>query len=286
MYFCFTSEPLKEVDVIIVFLFSIMQKKKKKKKKKRRPSDAEVQDSSMTSLTSCFSSAPPSLDHFSPEVTDAKNQPKESQGPEDELTKSDKESAGDSGGQIKSSPLDIYQSLAVVAEKYVGDIDTKSQDSNNGAADQHVGAAVAEEKMEEESSEKNDEIGEQTGSSKEQSKTSSTATDLSQGNTSDTQTLVATQPNSDGDAESASLDPRCTGECSENKVAKSSTEDQNQEIKTASSELEVSPGHKKKVEETKQQTSASVSKVCCLQSYWLSCCVGICLLPLPSWVLS
>ncbi|XP_077780215.1 E3 ubiquitin-protein ligase RNF213-like [Podarcis muralis] len=238
---------------------SLQQKKKKKKKKKRRPSDAEVQDSSMTSLTSCFSSAPPSLDPFSPEVKDAKNQPKESQGPEDELTKSDKESAGDSGGQIKSSPLDIDQSLAVVAEKYVGDIDTKSQDSKNVAADQHVGAAVAEEKMEEESSEKNDVIGEQTGSSKE-SKTSSTATDLSQGNISDTQTLVATQPNSDGDAENVSLDPRCTGESSENKVAKSSTEDQNQEIKTASSESEVSPGRKKKVEETKQQTWASVSK--------------------------
>ncbi|XP_032991836.1 E3 ubiquitin-protein ligase RNF213-like [Lacerta agilis] len=236
------------------------KKKKKKKKKKRSPSDAEVQDSSMTSLTSCISSAPPSLDYLSPEVTDSKNQPKESQSPEDKLTKSDKESAGDSGGQIKSSPLDIDQNLAVVAEKDVGDNDSKSQDSNNGAADQHIGAAVAEEKMEEESSEKNDVIGEQTGSSKGQSKTSSTATGLSQGNISDTQTSVATQPNSDENAENVSLDPRCSGESSENKFAKSSTEDQNREIKTTSSESEVSPGRKKKVEETKQQTSASVSK--------------------------
>uniref|UniRef100_A0ABM5FN25 E3 ubiquitin-protein ligase RNF213 isoform X1 n=1 Tax=Pogona vitticeps TaxID=103695 RepID=A0ABM5FN25_9SAUR len=233
-----------------------LSQRKKKKKKKRKHADLERQDSSTTSLSSVSSSVdyPSSL-----KVAGTESPPKQSPNSEAELTKANTESTGESRDQINSSPLKINQSAESVAENHEGSNDIKPElehDGKKSTEDQQARGASTGEKVEEESSQKDDTVCGKTGSNKDCGN-SAVANDQSLGSILNTQTLVGAL--AEGVAENISPDFHFDVEPSEKRDAKLSAQGKKQEMKGTKSEMKDS--QKTKVEEAaKQQSSASVPK--------------------------
>ncbi|XP_053146867.1 E3 ubiquitin-protein ligase RNF213-like isoform X2 [Hemicordylus capensis] len=254
---------------------SLSQKKKKrtrKNKKNRNTSDSELQDSLTASSSSALSSLAYSL---SPEVADADNPANGSQNQDAQSTKPDIESTDDGENQIKSnSTLDADHQRSSEnikdTDQIFGDnhgssinINHQEQDNKEGARAEHAGNITTGEKMEEDTSKTESEIGEQTTYNKKQSKTNSAGSAQPLGSISNTQTLSGDVVPlvSKRAAENISSDNHLKVESSENKEIQRSTENQTQGIKKSLPESELGQNCKTRVEqETKQQRSASVSK--------------------------
>ncbi|XP_043383569.1 E3 ubiquitin-protein ligase RNF213 isoform X3 [Chelonia mydas] len=245
---------------------SPQQKKRKRNKNKKNPSDSGLQDS----LTS-ISSAPCSLDSsLSSELAGAKNPAQESQIQEHEVAKAEADSSPcNNESQIKSDrslcPLgNEGQSPETIVEDNPCSSDTMHQSVQNGTNDElaQPAGSRATEKMEDESSPSDGQMGrENKESAKKENESSPAEVGQPSGNRSDTQTSGGDRDAlaSKEEGESVSLGLCSTMEAPVRKDSNSDADHQSQEKKVSFSEAETAQSRKVE-QERKQQASAPVSK--------------------------
>ncbi|XP_048674799.2 E3 ubiquitin-protein ligase RNF213 isoform X3 [Caretta caretta] len=241
------------------------KKKRKRNKNKKNPSDSGLQDS-LTSISSASCSLDSSL---SSELAGAKNPAQESQIQENEVAKAEADSSPcNNESQIKSDrslcPLgNEGQSPETIVEENPSSSDTIHQSVQNGTNDelaQPAGSRATEEKMEDESSPSDGQMGrENKESAKKENESSPAEVGQPSGNRSDTQTSGGDTLASKEEGESVSLGLCSTMEAPVRKDSNSDADHQSQEKKVSFSEAETTQSRKVE-QERKQQASAPVSK--------------------------